>query len=163
MASQEQQGAGGTGAHGCGKPRVLTAGSVGGRLSGGVETLRAAPSEGQAESWHRALSSATAHSLSLELPARPVGFPAAHAAESAPSTASPLRFHGCPPTSSLRETPVSADGQPQPLGFLQAAGPAPAPAHGSHCLSCPSQAQGLGPEANPEVAANLRATNKDNL
>ncbi|XP_034850492.1 spectrin beta chain, non-erythrocytic 5 [Mirounga leonina] len=149
------------------------------RLSGGVETLRAAPSEGQAESWHRALSSATAletgksikappdwgsaHSLSLELPARPVGFPAAHAAESAPSTASPLRFHGCPPTSSLRETPVSADGQPQPLGFLQAAGPAPAPAHGSHCLSCPSQAQGLGPEANPEVAANLRATNKDNL
>ncbi|XP_032273432.1 spectrin beta chain, non-erythrocytic 5 [Phoca vitulina] len=149
------------------------------RLSGGVETLRAAPSEGQAESWQRALSSATvletgesikappdwgsAHSLSLELPARPVGFPAAHAAERVPSTAGPLRFHGCSPTSSLRETPVSADGQPQPLGFLQAAGPAPAPAHGSHCLSCPSQAPGLGPEANPEVAANLRATNKDNL
>ncbi|XP_073733567.1 spectrin beta chain, non-erythrocytic 5 [Callorhinus ursinus] len=149
------------------------------RLSSGVETLCAAPSEGQAESWHRALSSAavletgksikappdwgSAHSLSLELPARPVGFPAVPTVERVPGTAGPLRFLGCPLTSSLRETPLSADGQPRPLEFLQAAGPAPAPAHGSHCLSCPSQAQGLSPEANPEVAPNLRATNKDNL
>ncbi|XP_057162138.1 LOW QUALITY PROTEIN: spectrin beta chain, non-erythrocytic 5 [Ursus arctos] len=133
------------------------------RLSGAVETVRAAPAEGRAESRHPALSSTAACSLSLELPARPAGFPAEHTAERGPSAAAPLRFHGCPLTSTLREMPVSADSQPQLLEFLQAAGPAQAPACGSHCLSCPGQTQGLDPEANPEVAANVRATNQDNL
>lgn len=44
------------GVHPCGKCRDLTRGYLGGRLSSEVETLRAAPSEGQAESWHHVLS-----------------------------------------------------------------------------------------------------------
>nr|KAF6487643.1 spectrin beta, non-erythrocytic 5 [Rousettus aegyptiacus] len=57
------------------------------RLSSGAEILFAAPSKGQGESWHQALSRASAHSLSPELTARPLDFPA----EGAPSTAAPLR------------------------------------------------------------------------
>ncbi|XP_077736870.1 spectrin beta chain, non-erythrocytic 5 [Canis aureus] len=145
------------------------------KLSSEVETLRAAPSEGQAESRHHVLSctavlepgksnikapadGVSAQSLSLELRARPVGFPAEHTGETVSSPADPLRLHGCPLTSSLRGMPVSADGQLQPLPFLPAAGPAQAPAPGSSCLSCPGRAQDLGPEANPELAPT-----KDNL
>ncbi|CAD7671031.1 unnamed protein product [Nyctereutes procyonoides] len=143
------------------------------KLSSEVETLLAAPSEGQAESRHRVLSrtavlepgksnikapadGVSAQSLSLELRARPVGFPAEHTAETVSSPAAPLRLHGCPLTSSLRGMHVSADGQLQPLQFLPAAGPTQAPAPGSSCLSCPGRAQ--GPEANPELAPT-----KDNL
>ncbi|XP_035564644.1 spectrin beta chain, non-erythrocytic 5 [Canis lupus dingo] len=145
------------------------------KLSSEVETLRAAPSEGQAESRHHVLSrtavlepsksnikapadGVSAQSLSLELRARPVGFPAEHTGETVSSPAAPLRLHGCPLTSSLRGMHVSADGQLQPLQFLPAAGPAQAPAPGSSCLSCPGRAQDLGPEANPELAPT-----KDNL
>ncbi|CAK7301658.1 Spectrin beta chain, non-erythrocytic 5 [Vulpes lagopus] len=145
------------------------------KLSSEVENLRAAPSEGQAESPHHVLSrtavlepgksnikapadGVSAQSLSLELRARPVGFPAEHTAETVSSPAAPLRLHGCPLTSSLRGMHVSADGQLQPLQFLPAAGPAQAPAPGSSCLSCPGRAQDLGPEANPELAPT-----KDNL
>ncbi|XP_032199248.1 spectrin beta chain, non-erythrocytic 5 isoform X4 [Mustela erminea] len=107
--------------------------------------------------------SGSARSLSLEHPARPGGLPAEHTAEGVPGLAAPLRFHACPLTSSLREMPVSTHSQPQPLEFLQAEGPAQAPAPGSPSLPCPGQAQGQDPEPNPEVAATLRATNKDNL
>ncbi|XP_072594223.1 spectrin beta chain, non-erythrocytic 5 [Vulpes vulpes] len=129
------------------------------KLSSEVENPRAAPSEGQAESPHHVLSrtavlepgksnikapadGVSAQSLSLELRARPVGFPAEHTAETVSSPAAPLRLHGCPLTSSLRGMHVSADGQLQPLQFLPAAGPAQAPAPGSSCLSCPGRAQG---------------------
>ncbi|KAF5925525.1 hypothetical protein HPG69_001972 [Diceros bicornis minor] len=131
------------------------------RLSGGAEILFAAPSERQAESWQRALSSAAAHSLSPELRARPLG---ALAAERLPSMAAPLRFHSCPPPgasatwappSSLRER------RPQPLESPQRAGLAEKTVQGSHRLSCSGQTQGPGPEVNPEVAPNLRAKSED--
>ncbi|XP_064148191.1 spectrin beta chain, non-erythrocytic 5 isoform X4 [Loxodonta africana] len=62
------------------------------RLGGGVEHLLPAPSEGQAEIWLRALSSAEARSLSPELKARPLSLLHESVAESLPSTASQLRY-----------------------------------------------------------------------
>ncbi|GAB5572546.1 spectrin beta chain [Prionailurus iriomotensis] len=105
----------------------------------------------------------SAHCLSLEHRARPLGFTVEPTAERAPKTAASLSFQGWPLTTSVREPHVSADGQLQPMELLQAAGLAQEPAQGSHRLSCPGQAQGLGPEANPEMAPNLEATNKDSL
>ncbi|XP_042798196.1 spectrin beta chain, non-erythrocytic 5 [Panthera leo] len=150
------------------------------RLSSGVEIPYAAPSEQHAWSWHRALSGTavleagksnskapadcmSAHCLSLEHRARPLGFTVEHTAERAPKTAASLSFQGWPLTTSVREPHVSADGQLQPMELLQAAGLAQEPAQVFHRLSCPGQAQGLGPEANPEMAPNLEATNKDSL
>ncbi|XP_032336758.1 spectrin beta chain, non-erythrocytic 5 [Camelus ferus] len=109
------------------------------RLSG-METLFAAPSEGQAESRHCTLSSTavldvekskdkapagwvSAPSLSPKLRAGPLGFPAEQAAARGPSTAAPLRFHGCPLPSSLREMPVCTDSHLQPEELPQVAGP----------------------------------------
>ncbi|XP_025775020.1 spectrin beta chain, non-erythrocytic 5 [Puma concolor] len=133
------------------------------RLSSGVEIPYAAPSEQHAWSWHRALSGTAAHCLSLEHRARPLGFTVEPTAERAPKTAAWLSFQGWPLTTSVREPHVSADGQLQPMELLQAAGLAQEPVQGSHRLSCPGQAQGLGPEANPEMAPNLEVTNKDSL
>ncbi|XP_057577784.1 spectrin beta chain, non-erythrocytic 5 [Hippopotamus amphibius kiboko] len=93
------------------------------RLSA-AETLSAAPPEGQAESRRGALSSVAAPRLSPELQARPLGFPAEHAAEKVPGTAAPLRFPGCPPPSSLGEMRLCTDGHPGPAWLPQLAGPA---------------------------------------
>ncbi|XP_049479925.1 spectrin beta chain, non-erythrocytic 5-like [Panthera uncia] len=136
------------------------------RLSSGVEIPYAAPSEQHAWSWHRALSGTavleagkskskapadcmSAHCLSLEHRARPLGFTVEHTAERAPKTAASLSFQGWPLTTSVREPHVSADGQLQPMELLQAAGLAQEPAQVFHRLSCPGQAQGTGPSGVP--------------
>ncbi|KAF6352509.1 spectrin beta, non-erythrocytic 5 [Rhinolophus ferrumequinum] len=148
------------------------------RLSSRAEMLFAAPSDGQRESCHPALSSeavleagkskikapadwVSARNLSPELRARPLDFPAEHAAEGVPSTTAALRFHGRPLPSSLRETHVCTDGHPQPLELPPMASAAEEMAPGSHHLSCSGSTQGLGPEANPEVGPNLRATSEN--
>ncbi|XP_019500408.1 PREDICTED: spectrin beta chain, non-erythrocytic 5 [Hipposideros armiger] len=148
------------------------------RLSSRAEILFAAPSKGQGERCHPALSSkavletgkskikapadwVSAHNLSPELRARPLDFPAEHAAEGVPSTTAPLRFHGCPLPSSLRETHVSIDSHPQPLALPQMASPAEETAQGSQPPFLPGSTRGVGPDVNPEVAPNLRATSEN--
>ncbi|XP_069348326.1 spectrin beta chain, non-erythrocytic 5 [Eulemur rufifrons] len=116
------------------------------RLSSGAEILCAPPSEEQAASRQRALSSAAAQSLSPELKARPIGFPAESAAES-PSPAALLRLDGCPLPRD-RSTP-SAQGE-----TLQMTGPAAGAVRGSQHLSCSDQLCGLGLDENLKPATS---------
>ncbi|XP_053451516.1 spectrin beta chain, non-erythrocytic 5 [Nycticebus coucang] len=103
----------------------LTHGCLGARLSSRAEI----PSEEQAESWQRAVSSVAAQNLSPEFKASPVDFPPEGAAEKVQSTAALLRDQSTRPT--LGET-------------LKMMGPADGAAQGSQRLSCSGQPCGKG-------------------